>query len=474
MTDRLTPLDASFLYMEDRTTPMHVGGVAVFDLPDGRFDYDRLVRLISERLVLVPRYRQKVRWVPGHLANPVWVDDADFDLSYHVRRSALPRPGSEAQLRELVARLQSRPLDHERPLWEVYLVEGLADGRIAIITKTHHAVVDGIAAIDIGSVLLDVTPEPRATPRSGWEPADAPSPVELVGEALVDWLRRPAYVVEAARTTALAALTDMRRVTDAASRTLTGLFSAARSQARSAPASPLNAEIGEQRRYGMAATSLDDYKLIRKAHGGTVNDVVLAVVTGALRSWLMTRGERVTSSTSVRAMVPVSVRAPVGDEPGEADAERPSGNRIASYFVELPVGEPDPVVRLSQVSYEMEAHKAAQQFVAAEALIGLSGFAPPTLHAAAARLMNGWSSRVFNTVVTNVPGPQFPLWAAGARMRSMFPVVPLAKGQAVSIGITSYDGGVYYGLNADRDAMPDVDVLAQCIEEALGELLETV
>ena len=473
MADRLSPLDASFLYMEDRTTPMHVGGVVIVDAPDGGFDYEQLVLLVSERLSQVPRYRQKIRWVPGHLANPVWVDDAQFDVTYHVRRGALPRPGTDEQLRDLVGRLQSRPLDRARPLWEVYLVEGLSGNRVAIITKTHHAVVDGVAALDIGSVMLDQTPEPRATPSGSWDPQAPPSGVELVGEALVDWLRRPAHVAEAASTAAFAALTDARRFAGAAGRTVTGVLSAARSQASSAPDSPLNATIGEQRRFGMTATSLEDYKLVRKAHGGTVNDVVLAVVAGALRSWLLTRGERVTPSTSVRATVPVSIRSDA-PEAGSSDSGGSTGNRVASYFVELPVGEPDPVVRLSQISYEMEAHKAAQQFVGAEALIGLTGFAPPTLHAAAARLASDWSRRVFNLVVTNVPGPQFPLYAAGARMQSLYPVVPLAKGQAVSVGITSYNGGVYYGLNADRDAMPDVDVLAQCIEESLEELLETV
>jgi diacylglycerol O-acyltransferase len=365
----------------------------------------------------------------------------------------------------------------ERPLWEVYLVEGLAEGRIAIITKTHHAVSDGVGALDIGSVILDRTPEPPTRPLGSWQPQSAPSGVGLVGEALVDWLRRPALVAEAAGSAAIAALTDARRVAEAAGRSVTGVLSAARSQVSSAPNSPLNVTIGEQRRFGMAATSLEDYKRIRKAHGGTVNDVVLTVVAGALRSWLMTRGERVTPSTSIRAMVPVSVRE-VGDSGGSAEAgssetDGTAGNHVDSYFVELPVGEPDPIVRLSQVSYEMEAHKAAHQFVGAEALIGLTGFAPPTLHAAAARLARDWSSRVFNLVVTNVPGPQFPLYAAGARMQSLYPVVPLAKGQAVSIGITSYNGGVYFGLNADRDAMPDVNVLAQCIEEALDELLDT-
>ena len=240
----------------------------------------------------------------------------------------------------------------------------------------------------------------------------------------------------------------------------------ARTVARTAPSSPLNAEIGEQRRYATADTRLDDFKAIRKAHGGTVNDVVLAVVAGGLRSWLMTRGESVGGATVVRAMVPVSVRSE--NEQGEL------GNRVASYLVDLPVGEPSPIMRLHQVSYAMQAHKETGQSVGAEALVGLAGFAPPTLHSLGARLGSGLSRRMFNLVVTNVPGPQFPLYSAGARMEAAYPVVPLAKGQAVSIGLTSYDGGVYFGLNADRDAMADVDVLAQCIVDALTELRETV
>jgi WS/DGAT/MGAT family acyltransferase len=216
----------------------------------------------------------------------------------------------------------------------------------------------------------------------------------------------------------------------------------------------------------MARTSLDDYKRIRKAHGGTVNDVVLATVAGALRAWLMTRGEVVTATTSIRAMVPVSVRG----EAGHLEA----GNRISSYFVDLPVGEGDPVIRLAQISMAMRGHKESGQSVGAEALMQLSGFAPPTLHSLGARAASGFTRRLFNLVATNVPGPQFPLYAAGARMLEMYPVVPLAKGQAVSVGVTSYDGGVYYGLNADRDEMPDVDVLAGLMEESLAELLATV
>jgi WS/DGAT/MGAT family acyltransferase len=255
---------------------------------------------------------------------------------------------------------------------------------------------------------------------------------------------------------------------------VTGLASAARTSLRPAPESPLNTGIGEQRRYGMAATDLDDYKRVRKAHGGTINDVVLASVAGALRVWMLTRGESVTPSTSVRAMVPVSVRTDERRAPRADEQSSTLGNRVSAYFVDLPIGEPSPVVRLHQISYAMKAHKESGQSVAADAIVALSGFAPPTIHSAAARLASRLSRRLFNVVVTNVPGPQFPLYAAGAQMLECYPVVPLSKGQAVSIGLTSYNGGVFYGLNADRDAMPDVDVLAQCIEEALAELVGTV
>jgi WS/DGAT/MGAT family acyltransferase len=460
VSDRLTALDVSFLYMESPTTPMHVGGVAILEKPADGFDYDRLCELISERISQVPRYRQIVKWVPGHLANPVWVDDVDFDISYHVRRSGLPRPGNDVQLRELVARLQSRPLDPNRPLWEIYLVEGLENDRAAIVTKTHHAMVDGVSAVDIGAMILDVTPEPRETVTESWHPARPPSSLSLAAGALVDVVRSPAGLVDTVRSAVL----DMRRTAERAGNVAGGLLSAFNTARRLAPASPLNVDIGEQRRYGMAKTELDDYKRVRKAYGGTINDVVLATVAGALREWMLMRGEPVTTSTTLRAMVPVSVRSD--------DQQGALGNRVSSYFVDLPVGEPNPIVRLHQVSYAMQAHKDAGQSVGADAIITLSGYAPPTIHAAAARLASGMTKRLFNLVVTNVPGPQFPLYAAGARMLEMYPVVPLAKGQGVCIGLTSYDGGVYYGLNADRDAMPDVDVLATCIEEALAELVE--
>ena len=459
--DRLSPLDVSFLYLEGETTPMHVGGVCILEPPPDGFDYDRLVRIISERIATVPRFRQKVRWVPGRLGNPVWVDDNDFDVTYHVRRSALPKPGTEDQLKELTARVQSRPLDRARPLWEIYLVEGLADGRIAIITKTHHAMVDGVSAVDIGAVILDLTREPRETPYEEWTPQREPSGAALMASALKNAVLKPAELAGTARHN----LADVRRVAGRAASLAGGLAATVRSTARSAPDSPLNADIGAQRRFGMARTDLDDYKRVRKEHGGTVNDVVLATVSGALRTWLLTRGESVNGRV-IRAMVPVSVRT--------EDQQGALGNRVSSYFVDLPVGEVSPVLRLHQVSYAMSGHKDSGQSVGAEALVALSGFVAPTMHALGARVAAGLSRRLFNVVVTNVPGPQIPLYAAGAEMLEVFPVVPLAKGQAVSIGLTSYNGGVYYGLNADRDAMPDIDVLAQLIEESLAELVETV
>ena len=457
MADRLSPLDVSFLYMETPTTAMHVGGVATFDPPEEGFDYDRLVDLISERIALVPRYRQRVKVVPGRLANPVWVDDQDFDVTYHVRRSALPRPGSDAQLRELVGRLMARQLDRNRPLWEIYLVEGLSEGRVGIITKTHHAMVDGVSAVDIGTVMLDLTPEPREVPADAWTPARSPGPASLMVGAVTDLVKRPTQALDTARS----AVVDARATAGKAATVASGVMQSVVSMARPAPDSPLNVRIGEQRRFGMASTELDDYRKVRAAHGGTVNDVVLATVSGALRAWLLTRGEPVKPSTAIRAMVPVSVRT-------EGST---AGNRVSSYFVDLPVGEGNPVVRLHQVSFGMRGHKESGESVGADALVQMSGFAPPTIHSLGARLASGMTRRLFNLVVTNVPGPQFPLYAAGARMLTMYPVVPLAKGQAVSIGLTSYDGGVYYGLNADRDAMPDVDVLASLIEESLAELV---
>jgi WS/DGAT/MGAT family acyltransferase len=465
-------LDASFLYLEDATTPMHVGSVMVFDPPDDGFDHDRLVQLISQRIAFVPRYRQRVRQVPGRLANPVWVDDEDFDITYHVRRSALPRPGTDEQLQEFVARIQPRPLDRHRPLWEVYLVEGLEEGRFAIVTKSHQALVDGVNAVDIAHVILDDDPAAEGLITDTWRPSPEPSDVELLTSALVDAVRRPSEVVDNVR----GGIIDLKaiggRALGAAGAVAATL---ARTAARPAPVSPLNAEVGEARRYVMVGTDLDDYKKVRSrlARGNyaddvTINDVVLATISGAFRSWLLTRGEAVHSGTTVRAMVPVSV---YDDEQTEHHTRL--GSRLKACFVDLPVGEPGASMRLHQIAFAMRQQMEGGQAVGADSLAGLAGFAPPTLHSLGARLGSAVSRRLFNVVITNVPGPQQALYAGDAKMLSTYPVMPLAKGQALSIGLTSYDGGVYYGLNADRNAMPDVDVLGQSVVDSLAELLES-
>jgi WS/DGAT/MGAT family acyltransferase len=467
MSDRLTSLDASFLYLEESTTAMHVGSVMVFQPPREGFDYDQLVGIIESRIGAIPRFRQKVRDVPGRIANPVWVDDEAFDMSYHVRRAGLPRPGSDEQLQDFVARVQPRKLDRTRPLWEVYLVEGLHDGRFAIVTKTHYSLIDGVNALDIAHVIVDaVKGDGDSIDPSPWEPSRAPSPVELITGAVVDAVRRPTQVVDLVR----GGLNDVLNVGLRAAESAGTLLSAvARTAARPAPDSPLNAEIGTARRWVMVSTDLDDYRTVRRrlargayAEDVTINDVVLATIAGGLRTWLLGRGEAVSSPTVVRAMVPVSI---YGDDPAGMYA-----NQVMACVVNLPVGEPGASMRLHQIAFAMRQQMEGGQAVGASSLANLAGFAPPTLHALGARLGSAMSRRLYNVMITNVPGPQSPLYAGDAEMLSTYPVMPLAKGQALSIGITSYNGGVYYGLNADRDAMPDVDDLGSSILESIDEL----
>ena len=459
MPDRLSPLDASFLYAEHRTAAMHVGAVMTFAPPeDGPFDVAGFTELIGSRLGLVPRYRQKVREVPGRLGLPVWVDDPEFDLDFHVRHAAIAPPGTQEVLLELVGRVLGRRLDRSRPLWEVYVVEGLADGRTAVVTKTHHAMVDGLASMDIGAVLLDRTPQPRETPPDEWHPAREPSGLALAAGAVVDALRTP----RAAFDTAGRAVADLGSTASSAVRTIGGAVAAGWQAAGARPLPGLNASTGEQRRYAMARTSLAEHRMVRKAHGGTVNDVVLAVVAGGLRRWLISRGEPLTAQTTVRAMVPTSTRA--------RSSRAGAGNNISLYLVDLPVVEGDPLQRLATLRAVMEAHKRGAQAQGASALIGLAALVPPMVHNLGAHLASRYSSQLYNVLVTTVPGPPRPLYAMGARLIDLYPVVPLGGGQSVAIGITAYDGAVHYGLTADRDAMPDVDVLAGALQEALDEL----
>lgn len=461
MSERLRSRDLAFLANESPSTPMHNATVEIFDPGKSGFDYQRLVALIGDRLTFVPRYRQRIQFVPGRLANPVWTDDPDFDLAYHVRRSALPRPGNMDQLRELVARIVSRPLDRSRPLWEVYFVEGLEGGKVAVLTKSHQILVDGVETVDLGQVLLDVSPERKPLEQDAWVPSGRPGPTNLVVDAVRESLAHPSMVVDTVSSNAGSAL---RQVSGTAHRI--GAVANALSNRQAAPVSPVNAELSQQRRFVTVRTDLADYRRIRRVHGGTVNDVILATVTGGLRGWLMTRTESMGGMRRLRAMVPMSVI----DDELEATS---LGTQIAGHLVNLPIGEASPVVRLHQVSYSFKAHGETGRAVAASRLAGIAGFAPTTFHALGSRVAAANVRKGFHLSVTNVPGPQFPLYAAGAEMLESYPVHPLLPGHALAIGVTSYDGRVFYGITADRDALPDADLLGQCIVEALDELLES-
>jgi len=461
MSERLRPRDLAFLELETPTTPRHNATVEVFEPGESGFDYDRFVALILDRIPFVPRYRQRVQSVPGHLANPVWIDDDHFDIGYHVRRSALPRPGNAEQLRELVARIISRPLDRQRPLWEIYFVEGLADGRVALLYKTHQALVDGIETVDLGQVLLDKDPEVKILGGDEWRPHRHPSPAGLVASALRDNLTDGEVALDTARHTATSVLRTVDQITSRGSRVLAGLTGR-----RPDRGNALSGELSQQRRIVGVETKLADYRTIREAHDGTINDVILATLTGALRAWLMTRAESMGGLKQIQAVVPVSVI----DRELEATS---LGSQIAAHFVSLPIAEPSPVVRLHQVSYAFQAHKETGRAVAANRLAGIAGFAPTTFHAIGARVAATEMRRDFQLSITNVPGPQSPLYAAGAKMLRTFPLPPLLPNQALAIGVTSYDGTVFYGITADRDLVPDADVLGQCVTEALVELLDT-
>jgi diacylglycerol O-acyltransferase len=460
MSERLRPGDLAFLANESASTPMHNATLEIFQ-PGGDLDYERLIALVEDRIAFVPRYRQRIRKVPGRLANPVWVDDNDFDLTYHVRRSALPSPGSMDQLRDLTARIMSRRLDRHRPLWEMYFIEGLRGGRIAILSKSHQILVDGVATIDLGQVILDVDPQPRATVGDDWHPERSPKGSALMARALTESVRHP----DQALTTLSANAASLVRTTAAVGGRVTHLAGALANR-RVVQETPINTTLSEQRRFATVKTSLQDYRTVRRFHGGTVNDVILATITGAMRSWLMTRAEPVHGSRTLRAMVPMGVI--------DGDLEPTSlGTQVAGHLLSLPIGETSPVVRLHQVSYALKAHKETGRAVSADRLADIAGFAPTTFHALGSRVAAADVRRGFNLVVTNVPGPKFPLYAAGAVMEESYPVPPLLPGHALAIGVTSYDGSVYFGLNGDRDALPDLDVLAQCVTEALEELVDS-
>jgi diacylglycerol O-acyltransferase / wax synthase len=410
---------------------------------------------IESRLHLVPRFRQKLRFVPFDQGRPVWVDDPFLNLDYHVRRTALPAPGSEEQLRNLSARIFSQQLDRTKPLWELWLVEGLEDDRFAVVGKSHHALVDGVSGVDITTVLFDLeeTPDNPPVRPPKWAPRPEPTDLDLLRDALHERMTSPREIVRGVR----AALRGPRQV-------LRGLADTGKvlEVATAAPSTPFNVEIGPHRRLAFVRGDLEDFKRVKNEHGGTVNDVVLSVVAGALGNYLRARGHD-TDELKMRAMVPVSVRA--DEEHGAL------GNRISAMMAPLPVSSQDPVERLRLVTETMGDLKGSGQAVGAELLTRLTDFAPPTIASQAARLQP--AQRFFNLVVTNVPGPQFPLYLMGRRMSSIFPLVPLARRQALCVGIMSYDGQIDFGLVGDYDAMADLDSFALDLEGAMAEVIAT-
>jgi WS/DGAT/MGAT family acyltransferase len=449
--ERLSTLDSLFLALEDRSAHMHVGAVAIFEGPPP--PYGDFLSLIESRLEKVPRYRQRVMFVPLKQGRPVWVDETQFDLEYHVRRTALPAPGGEAELKRLVGRLFSQALDRDKPLWEMWLVEGLGDSRFAIVSKTHHCMLDGVSGVDLATVLMDRKPDTAPPPKPApWHPRKAPSPSQLLVSSVKDQLSNPLRM-------ARQALEPNSEAVKLLSQLFTGLkpFFGAVTMGL-APQSPLNVPIGPHRRFEMVDIPLDKVKEVRAARGGTVNDVILATVAGALRIWLTARGSA--PAADLRVLVPVSMRS---------RKERGTyGNQVSAVFCPLPLTESNPGERLRKVHEAMMNVKKSGSAVGAHALSRLGDFAPPQLLAQAARLQA--VTRMFNLVVTNVPGPQFALYLLGRQMLRCYPQVPLAAQQAVGIALLSYHGEVGAGLLGDADAARDLPALAQAMHTALDEL----
>ncbi len=459
--DRLSPMDASFLHVEDSVSHMHIASVAIFEGPPPA--YDEVVAMVAGKLPLVRRYRQVVQFVPLDLGRPVWVDDPHFNIEYHVRHTALPAPGGEGALRKLVGRVMAQQLDRNKPLWEMWIVEGLEDGRWAMLSKTHHAMVDGVSGTDLLSVIMDTSPEPSTPLPDDWMPEPAPSSRDLARQAVVDMVRSPYEQFRAVRASTRVPRQAARQIGEVARgvANMRGLIAPT-------PVSSLNGPIGPHRRWIWASTTVRDIKLVRKALGGSFNDVVLASITRGFRDLLLSRGESV--DRVLRTLVPVSVRA--RDASGMAVGDGTYENKVSAMFAELPVQVVDPVERLHAITAQMAHLKESNQALAAEAMTSLGGFAPPMVLALGTRLASRAAQRNVNTVTTNVPGPQLPLYVVGRRMVAAYPYVPLAGQVRIGVAIFSYDGQVNFGITGDYDSAPDIDVLATGIEDGMAELLK--
>jgi diacylglycerol O-acyltransferase len=463
--DRLSPLDASFLHIEDGNpnSQMHVGSVGIFEGPAPSHEAMRAV--LEARLHLLPRYRQVVRTVPGNVGRPVWADQPQFSIDYHLRRSALPAPGDDDALRRLVGRIMSQRLDRTKPLWEIWVVEGLADGTWAMISKVHHAMIDGVSGAEMMAILLDLQPEVATFDQVAWDPEPDPTPVELVVDAVKD-LATNSY--EQARVAGRAfrrrqAIVEQTKEIFVGLRSLAGVVQPAENWS-------LVGEISAHREWTWASSSLDDIKTIRSEFGGSVNDVVLTAITVGFREVLLNRGEDVAHHV-VRSLVPVSVRVKRDD--GAATSDGTMDNKVSAMFAHLPVGIDDPVARLDAIREEMGDLKESKQAVAGEALTSMGGFAPPALLALGTRTAARFAAASTNvhTVTTNVPGPQIPLYSLGRKMIATMPYVPLSAPLRTGVAIFSYDQKVTFGITGDRGSTDDIDVLARGIEAGLAELL---
>lgn len=458
--ERLAPLDASFLFLERPAVHMHVSALSIFDpstRPDGRLRFEEVFATTAERIHLAPRFRQKVLMVPGNLGLPVWVDDASFDLDFHVRRAALPSPGGRRELTGYVQRVLSRPLDRSRPLWELHVIEGLEGELAATLLKVHHAMIDGVAGIRLAQAMWDLQPEPpQVPPAPPWQPEPEPSPNELMRSALQDQFTHPVRALTRA-------IEQVRRSPTLATLGLGSIAQGVRSilDMGARPASSLDVRIGPNRRFTMTEAPLRRFKDVKDALGGTVNDVVLTVVAGALHRWLKARKEP-TRGRALRVMVPVSVRE---------DGDGGGGNRVAPAFVDVPVGAMSPKTRLARVREGTKHLKESMMAMSADAVIGLGAYAPAAFLAAAARVASRgpW----FNLVVSNIPGPQQPMYLAGARLIASYPSLPLGENSALSIACTSFGGVMAFGLTSDYDAASDIDALALAVDRSLAELCET-
>ena len=461
---KMTPLDASFLHLETRHTHMHIGGVAVFEhspLGSGEKLHDAIVSAIEPRLDLMPRYRQRVAFLPLALDTPVWIDDPEFDIHNHILRAALPKPGGDRELQQYIARVFSRQLDRRRPLWEMYIIEGLKDDRWALLFKTHHAMVDGISNLELVTVLLDTDPDYRgdgATAASTWEPERAPTSLDLLVSSLRERLLRPQRLLSSAR----AAASNPTRLAKALRETASGL--AAVAENIRAPKSIINGRTGPTRGYRFSRFPLQEFKLVKDTFGGTINDVVLAAVAGGLRHYLMAHDiDPDDPDNGLQALCPVSIRD---------DTDRTAlGNRLALLLVKLPVDEANSEARFERVSETVDRLKARKQAVGADFLLNLAGFAPSTLHAMVARASVRQIG--FNLIVTNVPGPQFPLFFRGARLVEAFPVAFLYEGQRLAIALFSYMGWLNFGYLTDAHGVPDVDLVAKSVERAFKDLVRS-